>query len=114
MESRVGLFFYIHGRFFVHSCPLHEAEEYGDFLIYPKSHDQIWRRYYAAGYRVDFDYFPRGRFAYRKSDGVSRIFYDRCIGDEIHFIADAYTDGNAEFLLDEHYQCHFCNRDYVI
>ena len=108
----VCLFFYVNGRFLLHSCPLEDAEHYGDYLIYPKSHYEIWSEHYEKRYHGDFDFYPRGRITYRKSDQTYRIYYDRCIGDEIFILIDAYYGGNVMPEYDEHYQCHQCNQDY--
>ena len=56
----VGIFFVVDNMFLIHKCSLDEAEKYGDFLIYPKSHMEIWDKHYYYKYKVDFDYYPRG------------------------------------------------------
>lgn len=110
----VCLFFYVHGEFLVHGCTLEDAEEYGDFLIYPEGHADIWDQEYFKKYRVDYDFFPGGRIAYRKSDQTFQILYDRCIGDDIHVLVDAYYPENVELGYDEHYQCRKCNQNYCV
>ena len=60
----VCLFFYVKGKFIIHGYTLAEAETYGDFLIYPGGHFDIWEDNYYKNYGVDYDYFPRGRVAY--------------------------------------------------
>ena len=61
----------------MHKCENGEAEKYGDFLNYPKSHMEIWDKYYYSKYHVDFDYFPRGRvvynFAYGRRSAADRF-----------------------------------------
>ena len=109
----VGLFFYVHGEFLFHKCSLDEAEEYGDFLIDPEGHSEVWDREYADRYGVDYDFFPRGRIAYRRSDRKFRILYDRCIGDDIQILVDTYDSEDVELGHDEHYQCHGCNHNYI-
>lgn len=109
----VCLFFYINDHFLFHSCPLEKAETYGDYLIYPESHFDIWVKHYEKHYQVDFDFYPRGRVIYRKSDQTYRIYYDRCIGDEIFILIDAYYGGNVTLEYDEHYQCYRCNKEYT-
>ena len=37
IAPKVGLFFYVEGRFAFSGCELSEAETYGDFLIFPES-----------------------------------------------------------------------------
>ena len=114
VKCDVCLFFYIHGQFVLHGCSLEEAEHYGDFLIYPESHFEVWEKNYAKKYGVDFDFFPRGRVAYRKIDQTYLLYYDRCIGENIHTLIDAHYENGVLLGYDEHYQCHKCNRNYVV
>jgi len=112
-HNQVCLFFYINGKFLVHGCDLEDAEHYGDFLVYSDSHFEVWEKHYAKRYHVDFDYFPRGRVAYRKTDGVFQILYDKCLDAVIQEFAKGYT-APVTLGYDEHYQCHKCNPHYVI
>jgi len=114
LMCEVGLFFYVDGRFLVHTCDLNKAEDYGEFKIYPYSHNSIWNRRYAKKFGVDFDYYPRGRVAYRKTDDTFIVFYDRCIEDRVKVIVSSLGDVKTEMQLDEHYQCHKCNMEYII
>lgn len=109
-----GLFFYVNGHWLCHSCKLCEAECYGDFLVYPHSHMDIWEQNYESSYRVDFDYFPRGRIAYRKTDDTYLLYYDKCLEPVIHTITEQYAGQKIVLGYDEHYQCYKCNADYVI
>lgn len=107
----VGVFFFVQGNFTFDGCPLSEAEQQGDFLIYPKSHFDVWNRYRYLKYldnrtEVNYDYFPRGRVVYRKSDDTFIIYYDKCVEDEIHRITRDYSDYNFKMEPDEHYFCH--------
>lgn len=113
-KNQVCLFFYVNGEFLVHGCSLEAAECYGDFLIYPDSHFEIWEKHYAKRYGVDFDYFPRGRVAYRKTEGAYQILYDRCIEAQVRQWAASAYDAPVTFGLDEHYQCRRCNRHYAM
>lgn len=113
-KDQVCLFFCVDGEFLVHGCDLKDAEPYGDFLIYPKSHFEIWTSNYERQYGVDFDYFPRGRVAYCKRTGQFQVLYDRCLDDAIRDFVDAQYTKEVSLGYDEHYQCHRCNRDYVI
>ncbi len=112
--KEVGLFFYVNGRFLFHGCELDEAENYGDFLVYPDSHFEVWNRHYSKNRGVDFDYFPRGRVAFRKSDETFLIYCDRCIKDKMLPLIEEYEGEKVEIVHDEHYQCHECNEDYII
>lgn len=112
--NSVCLFFYVKGKFLLHGCSNDEAEEYGEFLIYPGSHFDIWDRHYYRQLRVDYDYFPRGRVVYHKESETFRIMYDRCLEDVIKDFAEEYYGGEAVLELDEHYQCRKCNKGYVV
>lgn len=118
MESKpkIGpaLFFCVQGRVLFHGCTLDEAESYGDFMNYPYSHDEIWRRSYKRLFNVDFDYFPRGRVVYRKTDDTYIIYYDSCMEEYIKKVSDRYEGNKIAFGYDEHYKCHTCNEEYVL
>jgi len=114
MKPQVGLFFYVNGRLLFHGCELAEAESYGDFLVYPDDHMEVWNRRYFARCRVDFDYFPRGRVVYRKSDGVYFIYHDQCLVGRMGALTGRYAEAELRLTLDEHYQCRRCNPFYVV
>lgn len=109
-----ALFFHVNGKLLFHGCSLDAAEPYGEFLNYPHGHDKIRRKYYAPKYNVDFDYYPRGRVVYRKSDDTYLIYYDKCMKPDIGKITEKYAGQKLELDYDEHYQCHMCNDDYVV
>ncbi len=109
-----SLFFCVNGELLFHGCSLAEGEEYGDFLNYPHSHYKIWEENYKQRYKVDFDYYPRGRVVYRKSDDSYLIYFDKCMEEFITAVTEKYTDKSTILCYDEHYQCHMCNEYYVI
>ena len=111
-SNSVCLFFCVYGEFLIHGCSLNEAESYGDFLNYPDSHFEIWEKNYEEYYGVDFDFFPRGRVAYCKSENRFWIYYDKCIEDKVICLIDEYYDKEVSLKYDEHYQCHSCNQEY--
>ena len=111
-RNSVCLFFYVQGKFLIHGCSLEEAENYGDFLIYPDSHFEIWEKHYEEQYGVDFDFFPRGRVVYCKSEKRFWLYYDNCVGEDIKILSDTYYDAAVSLVYDEHYQCHRCNLTY--
>jgi len=113
-NNQVCLFFYVKGQFLIHGCSLESAESYGDFLIYPEGHFDVWEKHYARKYRVDYDYFPRGRVAYNKQSKTFQILYDRCIEKEVQSFAKENYPESATLGCDEHYQCHRCNRNYIL
>jgi len=112
--NQVCLFFYVNGECLIHGCNLDEAESYGDFLIYPSGHFDVWERDYAEKYGVDYDYYPRGRVAYHKPSETFRILHDRCLERSVLDFLETRYEGKTTLGYDEHYQCHKCNRDYVI
>lgn len=107
-----ALFFFVNEEFLFHGCALEDGELYGNFINYPQSHDKVWNENYAQKYCVDFDYFPRGRVVYRKSDNTYLIYYDKCIENSIEQICSRYEKYIT--VSDEHYQCYICNPFYVI
>ena len=111
----VGLFFVVNDALLLHKCTLAEAERNGDFLNHNESHYFVWQQDYARKYRVDFDYFPRGRVIYNSRDKRFIVYVDRCLGNvEVERVLAAFelVRNNSEVAFDEHYQCHLCNKDY--
>ena len=41
-----AIFFYINGKFEFHTCELDAAELYGNFLVYPSGHYDLWNNEY--------------------------------------------------------------------
>lgn len=113
MNEEVNLFFFVKGKFLIHSCKNQDAEKYGDFLNYPKSHMDIWEENYYKIYRVDFDFFPRGRVVYNLKEECYYIYHDKCITD-LSEILQKYQGLNYKICTDFHYQCHKCNKGYII
>ena len=114
LEGHVGLFFLANGKLLLHTCTLSDGEAYGNFINYPESHDTVWQREYARHYGVDFDYFPRGRIIFNRAKSMYLLYHDPCITDEANTLCERYPMGKCVTGLDEHYQCHMCNEDYVI
>ena len=113
-KNQVCLFFYVRGEFLIHGCALEEAENYGDFLVYPQSHFEIWDQYYYDKYGVDFDFFPRGRVAYSRMENKFWVYSDHCIEECVRQLIDTCYDRDVVWSYDEHYQCYLCNQNYVI
>ena len=112
--EQVGLFFVVNGNILFHGCSLNEAENYGDFKIFNRSHLEIWDEYYFSLYKVEYDYFPRGRITYNKKQEKFWLYKDCCI--EKNLIEDKLIKQRyqpIEIKEDEHYQCHLCNLNYV-
>ena len=108
-----ALFFYADGELLFHTCSFEAGEPYGDFVNYPCSHYKIWEKYYESKYFVEFDYYPRGRVVYRKTDDTYLIYYDKCIEAFIEVVTEKYAGAKIGLGYDEHYQCHMCNEGYV-
>ena len=109
----VNIFFYVNGKFLVSECENEKSEKYGDFLNYPRSHMEVWDEKYYNKYHVDFDYFPRGRVVYNVKEKCYYIYCDKCIED-LSEILEQYKNEKYKILRDFHYQCHKCNKNYVI
>ena len=109
-----ALFFCVDGRLLLYSCPVERGEASGDFINYPYSHYAVWETKYRAMYNVDYDYYPRGRVVYRKSDNTYLLYYDSCAEFAAKKIAVMYGDARVLLEQDEHYQCHNCNSYYVL
>ena len=113
-DGYIGLFFVAEGTLLLHTCSLADAESYGDFLNYPESHDDVWQHEYARKYQVDFDYFPRGRIVYNQAEDIFLLYHDKCVTVEAENLCGRYPKGKCVIALDEHYQCHKCNMNYVV
>ena len=70
-------------------------------------------KYYYKKYRVDFDYFPRGRVVYNIKDDKYYVYNDKCIKDLSSIIGEEEKE-KIEIREDFHYQCHKCNKYYMI
>ncbi len=114
LNGRIGLFFIVAGSLFLRSLRMEQAEHYGQFRIYPHGHDDIWEQSHRSAYGRDFDYFPRGRFLFDTERGIYLLYHDRCIEKEAIALARRFSDCPVERALDEHYQCHACNAEYVL
>lgn len=107
----VGLFFYVNGSLLMQTCSLKKAEKYGDFLVYPYSHDEIWTKLHQKKHGKEYDYYPRGRIVYYEPERVFWIYRDSCIPDIVMKDLTGII-GNVIYKTDEHYVCHRCNRNY--
>jgi len=110
----VGIFFFVNGRYLFHGCGLDSAERYGKFLIYPAGHFDVWEKYHSRRYRVDYDYYPRGRVAYDTEAKIYRILTDCCTASTLDRLVALYDGESCTVDFDEHYKCQHCNPFYVI
>lgn len=114
MINKVGLFFVVNGKILFHGCELDKAQNYGDFKIYDKSHYDVWEKHYYKRYKVDYDYFPRGRITYNKKQKCFWLYKDSCIEEKL--LKDWIKEFGYQKIIekeDEHYKCHSCNRLYI-
>ena len=106
-DKFVGLFFYCGNRLELFTVPIEEAEKYGDFLIYPYSHYEIWEQHLRIKYRRDYAYYPRGRIMYNTKEKQFWIYSDKCIPmSEIGRLAHKLK--KYRIKEDEHYMCNRC------
>ena len=110
--AQVGLFFYVDGSLLWHGCALRDGEANEDFVNYPYSHMEIWDNCYLKKYQVDFDYYPRGRIVYRKTDDMFLVYHDSCI-PEVALAPILCEINRYSSEQDEHYTCHKCCDGYV-
>lgn len=87
-----SIFFYANNNVLFYRCSLAKGEMYGDFINYPHSHDDIWRKNHQQKFLVEFDYYPRGRVVYRQTDDTYLIYYDKCMESVISLIAKQYPN----------------------
>ena len=115
LNKRVGLFFVVNGEMLLHTCSIVKGEKSGVFVNYPESHYDVWEREYSRKYGgIDFDYFPRGRIVFNRKTGEYLLYHDSCIAAEAESLRGRYPERTCTLTLDEHYQCHRCNRNYVM
>lgn len=113
LQNRVGMFFCVKGKLLLYTCTFDEAVPYGDFLNYPLSHDAIWSKYHQKENCVDFDYWPRGRLIYNRTENRFLLYYDTCAELQARELMKMFDDANVSLERDEHYQCHGCNPAYA-
>lgn len=69
-----------------------DGEKYRDFINYPQSHMEIQDKYYYKKYHV---------------------YHDKCIKDLSNIVGTEDKE-KIEIREDFHYQCHKCNKNYII
>ena len=118
---QVGIFYVVDGVLHLDCTPVLAAEAYGDFQTHPTGHVEWWPwlvRCLNLRRPPSYDYYPRGRVNYAKSEGRYQLYVDRCLLKERHIVQGIiqrmHLAGQAVAILtDEHYQCAVCNPDYV-
>lgn len=115
----IGIFYYFNHTVHAHTVPLDEAEDYGDCKTTAFSHAEFWENALKKSLPWDYDYFPRGRVIYEKKAGRYAVYIDGCLARPKIVREIRLAFGLADTLkcfvgFDEHYQCHRCNKDYVV
>ena len=82
-------------------------------IIKMKFYMEIWDKYYYKKYKVDFDYYPRGRIIYNVKEKIYYVYYDKCLEEIIHNLNIIPKNEKVKLLYDFHYKCHKCNKNYI-
>jgi hypothetical protein len=115
-EPHVGVFWLVGGKLLIDSTALSKAEPYGDHLIHPRSHIDVWALFQRNGIAsIDMEYeeAPRGRVMYDTKTRRFTLLADRCIlkrKDLVGKIISAMnlTGKNIDKGTDSHYRCSGC------
>jgi hypothetical protein len=118
---QVGIVYVIDGALYLEGTPVLEAEAYGDFQTHPNGHLDWWPRLVRRLNLLSppsYDYYPRGRVNYARSEGRYQLYLDRCLLEEAHTVQSILrrmrlADQAVAVVTDEHYRCSACNPDYV-
>lgn len=114
--KQVGLYFWVNGVVLKESIPLAQAIEYGDMLTSASGHYDVWEEQYAAKYRCEYDYYPRGRVVYNRITKQSILYLDKCIsieGQDAIKVEFGIDQEDVILASDMHYVCHKCNEGYT-
>lgn len=108
--SKIGPFFYIHGKLIYNACPLVEGREQAGKLDNSYGHDQLYDDHFKSGEYIDY---PRGRVLWDEEKNHSIIFIDPCIHRDnvLSQIIDAFDIGDYVVEYDDHYHCKKCVGD---
>ena len=116
-EPHVGIFWLIDGNPLIDSTALSQAEPYGDHLIHPRGHAEVWGQYQRAGVvPIDMEYeeSPRGRVIYHTKTRRFTFLADPCILNDkriVHRImSNMSLPRNTGTDTDNHYRCSACLR----
>ena len=115
-EPQVGIFWLIDGKPIIDSTPLSEAEDYGDFRTYPRSHIDVWEQWRLGG-RVpgesEYEEFPRGRVMFNTKTRRFTLLADKCILKDKSMVSTIMAamnlpGKNTDKGTDSHYRCSAC------
>ena len=115
-EPHVGIFWVVDGKLVIDSMPLDEAEDYGDFRTYPRSHIFVWEQWRLIGKvpgESEYEEFPRGRVLFNTKTRRSTLLADRCILKDKSMVSKIMAAMNlpgksTDKGTDEHYRCSAC------
>ncbi|HEY9162856.1 MAG TPA: hypothetical protein VIS94_17400 [Desulfomonilia bacterium] len=127
-KPKVGIIFSVEGQVLIDSTSVNEAEKTSDYIDHPRAHSEFWEALQevclSEGIRhtiteTDYDYYPRGRVVYSIKDRMFFVYLDRCIIDNHELVDEIISRMNlskkrCRVTTDFHYQCAFCNRNYVL
>ena len=114
-ELHVGIFWLVDGTLLTDSTPLDQAEPYGDHLIHPRSHIDVWDGWQKLG-KVPVDVLyeepPRGRVVFNRKTRRSVLLADKCILERKSVVAEITKalglPKNVTLGSDSHYRCSKC------
>ena len=110
----VGPFFYIVSKnftgFISHRIKEEGAEKYGDFLVDPKSHADLFDARFKNS-TVEYFKFPRGRVAFNIGKDIHILHLDKCLKGKALEIAALFEIKEFVVAFDEHYVCPKCEKD---
>jgi hypothetical protein len=120
-SPQVGIVYVIDGALYLECTPVAEAEAYGDFQTHPHGHLEWWPRLVRRLKLLcppSYDYYPRGRVNYARSEERYQLYLDRCLLKEPHMVQSILqrmrlANQEVAIVADEHYQCAACNPDYA-
>ena len=114
-EPRVGIFWLVDGTPLIDCTSLTTAEDYGDFLTYPRSHIDVWEQCRLSGKvpaESEYEEFPRGRVMYNAKTQRFTFLADRCILRDKNVVRRIMSElklpRNTETDTDSHYRCRAC------
>lgn len=117
-EPQVGIFWLLGEKLVFDTCPLSQAEHYGDIRIHSRNHISVWEQLRSAKAvppELEYEEPPRGRVMYDVKKGRFSILADRCILRRRKIVAtikkEMHLPRGTDTATDYHYRCFRCLRD---
>jgi hypothetical protein len=114
-EPHVGIFWLVSGKPVIESNAVSEAEDYGEFKIYPGDHYSAWAELQQGGTvpgEMEYEEAPRGRVMYNTKTAQFTLLADRCILRRKQLVAkiksELHLPANIKLGTDSHYRCFTC------